>query len=62
MKALIQHSQLHVVALPVRGHGGIWPVLEVEAGVKQKTLVWLSVLLERQLGLNVQEGDVLFEC
>lgn len=39
MKALIQHSQLGLVALPVRGGDGIWPVLEVEAGVKQKTFV-----------------------
>lgn len=59
VKALIQHSQLYVVALPVWGGGGIWPVLEVEAGVKQKTLVWLSVLLARQLGLSVQEGHAV---
>lgn len=60
VKALIQHSQLRLAALPICGGGGIWPVLEVEAGVKQKTLVWLSALLERQLGLSVPEGDELF--
>lgn len=60
VKGLMQSSQLHLVALPVWGGGGIWPILEVEASVKQKTLVWLSALFERQLGLRVQEGDELF--
>lgn len=34
--------------------------LEVEAAFKQATLVWLSALLARQLGLGVQAGDVPF--